>query len=259
MIPKPFLLILLLALGIFSELRAQESSTTSPKIVDVVWLRGGSKLTGTILKWELARGMEFKLATGAVMIISRNEIVKVYQDVTLEAAIESTTSSLPVVRGPRPYEFREHGLYQTFSGFLNIVDPGGAGLHYSIGHRFSRMLGVGAGLGIESNDLFNNRDLIPVFAEARGYFKAEKISPYYAMKIGYGFALKHEFNNTIDAKGGIYISPELGIRFGGRSVNFYIGAEYKLQKATYVEQWWEGTFTDKITYKRLELRTGLLF
>ena len=151
-------------------------------------------------------------------------------------------------------------MYHTFSGFLNISDPGGAGLSYSIGHRFKRMLGIGVGAGIETNDFFNDRDMIPVFAEARGYFKAARISPYYAMKIGYGFPLLHAYSFEIDADGGIFISPEIGVRFGGRSVNYFLGVDYKLQKARYVDQFWDGgTSVDEITYRRLELRTGLTF
>jgi len=259
---KRNILLLLFAIGFVVNLNAQIDTTTRGDLVDIVWLRGGSRLTGTIIKWELARGMEFKLATGAVLIIPKSEIDKVYQDVKFDATLPSSLSSISLAREPKPYAFKEHGLYQSFSAFLNFSDPGGAGLHYSIGHRFSRMLGVGAGLGIESNDFFNDRDLVPVFAEARGYFMPEKISPYYALKIGYGFALKHDYSDEIEAKGGLYFAPEIGVRFGGRAVNYYLGMEYKIQNATYVNNFgWggEGTFTDKITYRRLEMRTGLVF
>ena len=256
------ILLLLLALGFAVNLKAQTDTITRSDLVDVVWLRGGSRLTGTIIKWELARGMEFKLATGAIMNIPKNEIDKVYEDVKFDATLPSSLSSNSLTREPKPYAFKEHGLYQSFSAFLNFSDPGGAGLQYSIGHRFNRLLGVGGGLGIESNDFFNDRDLVPVFAEARGYFMPEKISPYYALKIGYGFALKHDYSDEIEAKGGLYFSPEVGVRFGGRAVNFYLGMEYKIQNATYVNSFFwgaDGTTTDKLTYRRLEMRTGLVF
>jgi hypothetical protein len=201
--------------------------------------------------------MEFKLATGAMMVIPKSEIQEVFQDIMLNS---SYYSGLGPNRQSHPYKFREHGLYQSFSLFLNFSDPGGAGLTYSMGHRFTRMLGVGGGIGIESNDFFNDRDQVPLFVEARGFFLKEKISPYYAVKLGYGFALKHEFSNEIEAKGGVYFSPEIGVRFGSRAVNYYLGMEYKIMGATYVNSLgWDGTATDKITYRRLEMRTGLLF
>ncbi len=246
-----------MVIGLNMYLTAQADTATRGDLVDVVWLKGGSRLTGTIVKWELARGMEFRLATGAVMEIPRNEIEKVYQDVQ-QNSIFSSGPSLP--RLPHPYAFKEHGLYQSFSVFLNFSDPGGAGLHYSIGHRFSRLVGVGGGIGIESNDFFNDRGLVPVFAEARGYFRADKISPYYAFKMGYGFAIKNSSFEQVDARGGFYMSPEVGVRFGGSTVNYYLGIEYKLQSAIYVNYFdWQGTSTDKITYKRVEMRTGIVF
>lgn len=254
---KHLIITIFLGAATFISAQAQTDSTSRPAMYDVVVLKGGSRLTGTILKWELERGMEFKLATGAVMQIPRAEIDEVFQDIMLNSSYYSGLQR----RQSRPYAFREHGLYQSFSAFLNFSDPGGAGLHYSIGHRFTRMLGVGGGIGIESNDFWNDRDQVPVFVEARGFFLKEKISPYYAVKIGYGFALKHDFSDEIEAKGGMYFSPEIGVRFGSRAVNYYVGMEYKIQSATYVNSfgWGDGTSTDKITYRRVELRTGLLF
>jgi len=239
--------------------QAQTDSTSRPVMYDVVVLKGGSRLTGTIIQWELERGMEFKLATGAMMVIPKNEINEVFTDITINAPT-TYPGYYQGPRQPRPYSFREHGFYQSFSLFLNFADPGGAGLQYTAGHRFSRMLGVGAGIGIESNDFWNSRDAVPLFAEARGFFVKEKISPYYAVKLGYAFALKDEFSNEIEAKGGAYFSPEIGVRFGSRAVNYYLGLEYKIMSATYVNDFgWDGTSTDKVTYRRIEMRTGLLF
>ncbi|HEX5111737.1 MAG TPA: hypothetical protein VFV79_02745 [Saprospiraceae bacterium] len=259
---KHFFLTILLGAASVLGAQSQVDSIAKPAIYDVVVLRGGSRLTGTIIKWELERGMEFRLATGALMVIPKNEINQVFQDITLHPA---TATNYPRYydgpRQPRPYAFREHGFYQSFSLFLNFADPGGAGLQYTAGHRFSRMLGVGAGIGIESNDFFNSRDAVPLFAEARGFLVKERISPYYAVKLGYAFALKDEFSSEIEAKGGAYFSPDFGVRFGSRAVNYYLGLEYKIMSATYVNDfgWGDGTSTDKVTYRRIELRTGLFF
>jgi hypothetical protein len=232
-------------------------------IVDVVMLKDGSKLSGTILKWELARGMQFKLITGAEMMIPREEILKVYQDIPFASApVQQIPEFYNHGNARRPWSFKEEGIYQTFSGFLNFSENGGAGVHYSIGHRFSRMLGVGIGAGFESNDFFYTRNIVPVYAEARGFFMDQKITPYYALKIGYGFALTDAINGTIDAKGGIHFCPEFGVRFGGRAVHYYMGLEYKIQNATFTNtDWWgsQGEFTDVISYRRTELRMGLVF
>lgn len=240
--------------------QSEDSVRVTDKIVDVVWLKDGSKLSGYILKWELARGMEFKLITGAEVILPKEQITRVYQDLPFASQLQTEQS--PYIRKDRSYRFREEGIYNTFSCFLNFSSFGGAGVHYTIGYRFSRMLGVGIGIGIESNDFNNSRGIVPLYAEARGFFVPKKISPYYAFKIGYGFAKQDEFSGVIDAKGGFMVSPELGVRFGGRAVNYYMGFQYKIQNATYTNTiGWDGqgTFTDVVSYRRVDFRAGLLF
>ncbi len=170
-------LLLLISANLVS---AQDSVVTKP-IVDVVLLKDGSKLSGTIVKWELARGMELKLITGAIVNIPKEEIVKVYQDLPFSA--QHSLAPEMYARGPRPYAFREEGVYQTFSGFISFSDPGGAGVHYSIGHRFNRLLGVGLGVGFESNDFWYTRNMVPIYAEARGFLLPQRITPFYALKL----------------------------------------------------------------------------
>jgi hypothetical protein len=204
--------------------------------------------------------MEFKLITGAVVLLPKNEITRVYQDLPFATQEESVPETY--VRSRGGYRFREEGIYNTFSCFLNFSSFGGAGIHYTIGYKFNRLLGVGIGTGIESNDFNYSRGIIPLYAEARGYFVPKKISPYYAFKIGYGFAQESPLNGTIDAKGGFMVSPELGFRFGGRAVNYYMGFQYKIQNATFTNTiGWDGqgTFTDKVSYRRVDFRAGLLF
>jgi hypothetical protein len=236
---------------------AQEDSD-APGMVDVVWLKDGSKLSGTIITWNLQEGMEFQLLTGAMIIIPKSDIQKVMQDTPFKA-LESRER---FIREPKPYSFREQGWYHNTSGFLNLSSSGGAGVSHVMGYRISRMLGIGVGAGIESNDFNRVRNIIPVFAEARGFFLPKKITPYYALKLGYGIALRDQLSGTIEAQGGIHVSPELGMRFGGSDVSYFAGLEYKIQNATFVSNdFWSGGVraTDKISYRRIELRTGLLF
>ncbi|MEO6131041.1 MAG: hypothetical protein ABIQ02_04285 [Saprospiraceae bacterium] len=238
------------------------SQIDSSKVTDIVWLKDGSKLTGTILKWDLERGMTFKLLTGAEIIIPKKEIHKVIQDIPLVTGVTGSQPVYAFVKPDRIYAFKEKGWYQNTSGFINVSFSGGAGIHHAMGYRFNRMIGVGIGTGIETHDFSDVRNIIPMYAEARGFFLPNKISPYYALKIGYGFALVNKSRWTTAATGGFHISPELGVRFGGGDVSYYLGVEYKLQNATYTYNNFDfggGNVTDKISYRRIELRTGLLF
>ncbi len=251
------LFILCFASPVFS----QEAETE--KLVDVVYLKDGSRLIGTILKWDLERGMEFQLSTGAIILIPKLDIKNVAQNSAVKAEQVDINVAEPTVRTPKVYSFREKGWYHTTSGFLNFSFQGGAGVHHAMGYRFNRLLGVGLGTGIETHDFDFKRNFIPVYAEVRGFLLPKKITPYYALKIGYGFALRDEINGTIAAKGGFHFSPEAGVRFGASEVSYYLGLEYKLQNGSFT--WngfdWSGntTITDHISYRRVEIRTGLMF
>lgn len=235
-------------------LSAQNATDPANEVVDIVWLKDGSRLRGQIISWDRTNGMNFKLSSGASVFIAQSDIIKVIHESPQEYR-----------RGehlPRPYAFREEGWYHTTSGFLNSSIHGGAGIHHAMGYRFNRLLGIGIGTGIETHDFDWVRNIVPVYAEARGFFLPKKITPYYAVKIGYGIALSDQDAGTTSARGGFHFSPEIGVRFGGRAVNYYLGVEYKIQNASFtnIDWWWgNGTVTEDVSYRRVELRTGLLF
>ncbi len=238
------------------------SQATEKQVIDIVWLKDGSRLTGTILRWDLERGMGFKLLTGAEITILKKDIHRVMQDVQNTDGNGLLDPKYAYARAPKPYSFREKGWYQNSSGFINISFSGGAGIHHAMGYRFNRYIGVGLGTGIETHDFTTIRNIIPIYAEARGFLVPEKISPYYALKIGYGIALNDASRGTTRAVGGFHFSPEFGVRFGGGDVSYYLGVEYKIQNATFTTDGLDFggiKFTDKISYRRVELRTGLLF
>lgn len=229
----------------------------SGEMVDVVLLNDGSQLTGHIVQWDIDRGMEFQLITGAKVMLSKADIRKVTQQQLLGEILPMLTQRQ---RLEKPYRFRETGLYQSFSMFLNTSFLGGMGAHYSIGHRVNRMLGIGVGLGIESNEVGAWRAVVPLTLEARGFFKPAKISPYYAIKAGYGFAVQDGEFSFAKATGGLHLSPELGLRFGSGQVCPYFGVQYKIQKASYLYSWNPDEFrNDQITYRRMDFRFGILF
>lgn len=249
---------LLFLLLIPVRISAQNAEESTNEVLDIVWLKDGSRLSGRIISWDRKDGMDFKLSTGASVFIAQSDIIKVVH--------ESPRQYQSDLRSPRPYSFREEGWYHTTSGFLHFSTggfdaKGGVGIHHAMGYRFNRLLGVGIGTGIETHDLDWVRNIIPVYAEARGFFFPKKITPYYALKLGYGFALNNRNSGTVNARGGFHFSPELGVRFGGGAVNYYLGIEYKLQNASFTNDWWGGggSATENVSYRRVEMRTGLLF
>lgn len=215
----------------------------------------GTVLKCVVLEWT-QEAVKLRLSDGQEIMIDAEEVVKI---VALDKPLQKVVQEKQ--RIVRPYEFKEAGMYHVTSIAFSAGPYAGAGINHAVGYRFSRLLGIGGGLGVESYDLGSGTQIIPIFAEARGFFSANAISPYYAVRTGYGVALKNAEGNIVGAKGGMLYSGELGYRFGGsRHVNFFAGMGVHFQKATYeYERPWEVSITDVIQHRRTEFKCGIIF
>lgn len=245
------LLFCLTVSGLYSQTPVEND--TMPVFTHTVYQMDGSVLKGAITEWHddyitlrLMSGVEIKISTGHIRKI-----------------VAQTQSPAKKYRGirERSYGFKEEGIYHVTTTAFSAGPAAGIGLTHAVGYRFSRLLGVGAGIGAESFEIGEGNQIVPLFVEARGFFMKQNISPYYALRAGYGFALKSSETNITEAQGGRMFGAELGYRFGGvRAVNFFAGVGVHFQKATYVYEWpWEGTFRDELDYRRTELKIGVIF
>lgn len=240
---------LLLATGIL--LLSLNTDAQDLQTIDRVVTKGGSVWKGTITEITSDGYYVLETISGLNLRIHESAIKNIRQHWAGDAKYK------------RPYIFKETGFYQTVE--LSIVgnaNAGGLSATYSAGHRFSRWLGVGGGVGITGFNLGLGKNVIPLFVEARGFFLQKKVSPYYAVRVGYGFALKNATNNIIEAKGGYLFNPQVGVRFGGGSnVSFYTGIGLHVQRASYTSSWTfnEEVIVDNYLFKRLELKFGITF
>ena len=221
--------------------------------LDIIRLNSGTVWKGKILSWENDGFVYLETLNGTTIPIPEASISRVRQKVIYPE----------VERAPRSYAFREQGLYHAvaFGVSVGTFAPG-MNLSYAAGHRFSRWIGVGGGVGFGSFELDEGKNIIQVFSEARGFLTRTNVSPYYSVRLGYGFALKNDNNNITSAKGGIMFNPELGVRFGGGArVSYYLGMGIHLQRATHEYTWpfSEQRAVEKTLYKRWELKTGVVF
>ena len=114
---------------------------------------------------------------------------------------------------------------------------------YRINHRFS--LGLGTGFRYSTSDRINtsmkktNDMLIPLFLDFRSKFKINKISPYFALDIGYSFnARRSDPTNPSESstgklfKGfGYLLSPSAGISFKiSEKSSMNLGISYEIQQ-----------------------------
>lgn len=212
----------------------------------------GSVLKGELQEWTTDY-VSIKLFSGVTIRVETDAVRKVIS--------RSNGNSTQGSGFERPYRFKAQGVYNVTTVGISAGPYFAAGATHAIGHRFSRLFSVGGGAGIESFDMGSGNEIVPVFAEVRGFLLERNFSPYYAVRLGHGFALRNTETNVEAAKGGTMMHAELGYRFGAtRQVNFLLGLGIHLQKAEYTYTLpWESAFTDRITYRRTELRFGVIF
>jgi hypothetical protein len=227
---------------------AQESNQIS-----IVYLHDGSMIKGQVVEDHAKGIVSIKIIDGTELVIPLKTVKNI---VKLKESIK----------------FLEDGKYVQTKGWYRILSMGtltaweddekefivwGASLfHLNIGFQFNQYFSFGGGLGIDIYD----KEYLPLYADFRGYFLNGKFSPYYAFQIGYSPSTDI-FNNlsvNISSNGGAMIHPSIGIRFASfKNTKLILEAGYKFQYDKRVNERWNSI--DKIVYKRLALKFGILF
>lgn len=122
---------------------------------------------------------------------------------------------------------------------------------YDLGTRFS--VGVGTGLS------FYEKTLVPLFADARLLLtRPRRFTPYVGFAGGYAFAPSGE------AKGGMMLSPAVGVQYAlrGRGALFFeAGCEWqRLERLReYEGRYFSAAFAEKLRHSTLLLKVGVRF
>ena len=184
---------------------------SAKELQDVVYLKNGSIIRGTIIEQVPNESLKIKTADGSVFVYEISQVDKYAKEE-------------PVLKSK--------GLNPRVKGYRGWVETGGAvGLgtfgdgvftfSTSHGYQFSPYFFLGAGIGVDYHFGWETV-FMPIFANARAYFIDGKISPFMDVKIGY---------SPVDDSGLFYFTPSVGVSFGTSkkcAVNLSIG--YNLQR-----------------------------
>jgi hypothetical protein len=216
------ILVLLVLLASSSLIFAQQNYQ------DVVYLKNGSIIRGTIIEQVPNQSIKIETADRSVFVYQLSEIERI----TKEAV--------------RTYTQTETPEEQTFNGYSGMLEIGyGNGiLDYEAyvtsltsinGYRFNPYIAIGAGTGFKAN--WANSDFyIPVFLNVRVNFLRGKISPYLSLNAGYDFGFGTDGNLGYDDSLGdgnlddsrAFINPNIGVSFkftGGFGMFLSVGYE----------------------------------
>ena len=177
------------------------------KMTDVVYLKDGSIIRGTIVEQILGKSLKIETADGSVYNYPIDQVEKIAKERVMKkrSIFGEETENTP----PFPYKGNDYAI----TGFRGMIDVGyiagaikGPELGVSLGYQINNYLFVGAGAGVQyATDLETIN--IPVFADVRGNLMTGSILPFVALRIGYGKLI----DSSLD--GGFYCHPFAGVKF----------------------------------------------
>ena len=199
----------------------------SQKGSDIVYLKNGSKIKGTII--EQVPNVSLKIQSGEnVFVYQMDEVEKIAKE-----QLQSKNNLA------EPVELKTNYPNKGYRGFgeINIgAGKDGADTEFNHiaflsahGYQFNSKLFVGGGAGL--NIYYNDNDgvvLIPLFADVRLDMVQSGISPFLDVRLGY----------SVGDNEGVYFAPSFGVRFS----KFHLSAGYLLQGYYYeVNKYTEAT------------------
>ncbi len=227
---------------------------------DRLYLKDGSIFKGRLLHIIHGESYWFEISSGDTLVYPVRKVKRLIQDADAYDELPGNGWK------PRPYAFRETGLYFSTMGSLGLgrdfsgFSTGNVGLSFSAGYQLNRWIGLGGGVGVDVYQPEEGQVVYPLFAEARGYLTGQKVAPYYSLRLGYGMAFEGDNNNIIRARGGLLVHPAIGMRWGaGPGVNFVSDMGFQYQESSFTFANFNGELTHDLGYKRLVFRVGIVF
>lgn len=252
---KRYILIILALILAQVSISAQESNEVTNERAVIVHLKSGSVIEGELNEWVLDEYIDLETAWADSFRIHYKAIDKVIQKSTLE------------VKANYAYRFKEKGLYYSIKTQIIKGNAGGRarnvyglGLSASAGMRYSRWFSIGAGVGFDNYIWDSGENLVPLFLETTSFLSASNTSLFTNVQAGYSLAFTDDERLITEAKGGLMLYPAIGLRFGKFDTKYTLDLGYKFQKAqfTYLDSWRSDRHEQRLLYKRLTLRFGIL-
>jgi hypothetical protein len=245
-----YLFILLLVFIFNTNVIAQAKTKKASKwyYETTVELNNGSILKGKLLLMD-EEVVKIEVLGGSIFVYPRSEVKEV------------KTSEVKTFSATRNYEYGREGWYYGVLGNINgAAEDGGGGISALGGFQYNNYLAAGLGVSFNQMSVNNGVQTIPVFLDFRGNMSENPTTLFYSMGIGYSFARANTEFDIIEAKGGLFMHPALGIRFDRFSgSSFLLDVGYQFQSVEITSQRWNGINIDDVQYRRLTLRLGWIF
>ena len=234
---------------------------------DVLYLKDGSIIRGTIIEQIPTEYLKIELLGGSVLVYKMEDIEKIQRE-EIHFSVKDFQKGKIVNRGAGYKNISEFGF--LVGGAENSGYRSAAFTMQTInGYQFNHWLFTGIGAGLDRYGEIDHT-YSPIFVSLSGEPFEKRTSPYYFLDVGYSFAWRRNENNTgiefDKAIGGPMTHVGFGLKVNTRSnVGYIISVGYKFHKSTYKfteYNWWTGEpirISENRTFNRISVKTGLTF
>ncbi len=225
---------------------AEDATQTQQESLDrvKVILKSGTVLYGELISYDPEVGLLVQVK-GQDLFIKEEKLKKF-------VTLTSSQKRLFVPLQTKKFYFR------TNFGILSNTNGTGSTLNISGLYQFNPYFAAGVGVGVDNYYFNEQHNIFPVFTEIKTYLMDKKAAPFVSLKTGYSFNRRHRDSGQLVARGGLFVNPTFGYRFGTRGLIFDMYGGYRFQNAYYEKAGWAFS-TQEITWRRIELGMALSF
>ncbi len=228
---------------------------------DVVYLKNGSVIRGIMIEQIPNETIKIETADRSIFVYKMDEIEKITkEEKKVEKSEEKTVAKVNV---QEPTNTEGSGLQTGYRGIAEFGYQFGLGDYGLDRFKFNMINGgqvspfffIGGGVGLRYY-FDDDVALVPVFVHARANVLDNKVSPYFALSIGYSFNATDDFST-----GGLMVSPATGVTFVvSKKVNLNVGLSYEMQSVEfYYYNYYGYSTTSRENSGALSIDFGLSF
>lgn len=239
----------------------------SQTLEDVVYLKNGSVIHGTVVEQVPNVSIKIKTADGNLFVFRIEEVEKITKEEKTAAHGSKERDERQPRGGFGPDELKQRGYSATAElvtaiGYNDFGDKSSFGMQVINGYQVNPYFNAGVGIGL--NQHFSGAAFMPVFLDLRGTFLRQRVSPFVGFAGGWAVALN--VNDEEPDEGGLYLNPAFGVRFfvsRRTSLNLSVGLRYQ-EGTGYYREWdiMENAYVDRserIHRNAFTLRFGVTF
>lgn len=241
---------------------------------DAVYLNNGSVLRGIIIEQVPNRSLKVQILGGSIFHVEMVEVARITKEpignvpTVLRDAPQAASSRRDTLQHA-PYEPKRKGYFFQAQLLLELVQ---GGVRVVNGYRFGRFGHLGVGLGLDlsgpglstrSNESYGNSYsgsgvYLPIYLQYSGEILKKRVTPFYALELGYAVAVTGSGMNEMDygsgygpddLRGGAMWGLGIGVRFKTKKrLNFSLLLNVSAKNVSYREYYYYLSEVDQNYY-----------